>query len=162
MKYINFFFNLVMLGVVLFPLFSCAKPTVVNTVMPEDKNLSCIQLETALEDAQDFRERALAVTGNTAKNNLRAILFWPALMMTYANAHEAILAATERSVHVVNLMQKKKCKNTERYLNDVKLTLRVQTLKDLTEAYKSLNELYKSGGLSEKEYRTQKKKVLGQ
>ena len=115
-----------------------------------------------MEDAQDFRERALAVTGNTAKNNVRAMLFWPALMMTYANAHEAILAATERTVHVVNLMKQKKCKNTERYLNEVKSTFRVQTLNDLTEAYKSLNELYKSGGLSEKEYRKQKKKVLGQ
>ena len=59
-------------------------------------------------------------------------------------------------------MQEKKCENTNKLLNDIEITMRVQTLKDLTEAYKSLNELYKSGGLTEKEYTTQKKKILGQ
>ena len=162
MKYINFFINIMMTTLILVFLYSCAKPTVVNVVMPEDKNLNCTQLEKALEDAQEFRTKALAVVGNTGKNQIRAALFWPALYMTYSNAHEAVVAASERSVHLVNSMQEKKCINTEKYLSEIKLTMRIQTLKDLAEAYKSLNELYKSGGLNEKEFETQKKKILGQ
>ena len=32
-------------------LYSCAKPTVVNVVLPEDKNLNCQQLEASVTDA---------------------------------------------------------------------------------------------------------------
>ena len=141
---------------------TCAKPTVLNVTLPEDEELNCEKLESALSDAQKFRKQAINVTGNTAGNQARALLFWPALMVTYVNAQEAIVAASERSTHLINIMQKKNCKNLEKLLVEVQSTHRMQTLKDLSEAYKSLNELYKSGGLTEKEYNTQKKKVLGQ
>ncbi len=143
-------------------LISCAKPTVVNIVLPDDDKLNCEKLENAVADAQEFRRKALAVTGNTGKNQAAALLFWPALMMTYVNASEAIVAANERSVHLINIMQDKNCKNVDKVLTHIASTPRVQTLKDLSEAYKSLLELYKSGGLTEKEYDTQKRKVLGQ
>ena len=143
-------------------LYSCAKPTILNVALPEDNNLNCEKLENALVDAQKFRKQAIAVTGNTAGNQARALLFWPALMVTYINAHEAIIAASERSVHLINIMKKKNCKNLDKLLVEVQTTHRMQTLKDLSEAYKNLNELYKSGGLTEKEYNIQKKKVLGQ
>ena len=141
---------------------SCAKPTVVNVTLPNDNKLNCEKLENAIADAQAFRRKAVAVTGNTGKNQAAAILFWPALMMTYVNASEAIVAANERSVHLINIMQDKNCKNVDKVLAHVASTPRVQTLRDLSEAYKSLLELYKSGGLTEKEYNTQKRKVLGQ
>ena len=83
-------------------------------------------------------------------------------MMTYVNASEAIVAANERSVHLINIMQDKNCKNVDKVLAHIASTPRVQTLKDLSEGYKSLLELYKSGGLTEKEYNNQKRKVLGQ
>jgi hypothetical protein len=143
-------------------LISCAKPTVVNVTLPNDNKLNCEKLENAIADAQAFRRKAVAVTGNTGKNQAAAILFWPALMMTYVNASEAIVAANERSVHLINIMQDKNCKNVDKVLAHVASTPRVQTLRDLSEAYKSLLELYKSGGLTEKEYNTQKRKVLGQ
>ena len=143
-------------------LISCAKPTVVNIVLPDDDKLNCEKLENAVADAQEFRRKALAVTGNTGKNQAAAILFWPALMMTYVNASEAIVAANERSVHLINIMQDKNCKNVDKVLAHIASTPRVQTLKDLSEAYKNLLELYKSGGLTEKEYDIQKRKVLGQ
>ena len=143
-------------------LISCAKPTVVNIVLPNDDKLNCEKLENAVADAQEFRRKALAVTGNTGKNQAAAILFWPALMMTYVNASEAIVAANERSVHLINIMQDKNCKNVDKVLAHIASTPRVQTLKDLSEAYKNLLELYKSGGLTEKEYDIQKRKVLGQ
>ena len=37
---------------------SCAKPTVVNVVLPNDKDLTCEQLETSVTDAQEFRRKA--------------------------------------------------------------------------------------------------------
>jgi hypothetical protein len=154
------FLNILVLILVL--LVSCAKPTVVNITLPNDDKLNCEKLENAVADAQEFRRKALAVTGNTGKNQAAAILFWPALMMTYVNASEAIVAANERSVHLINIMQDKNCKNVDKVLAHIASTPRVQTLKDLSEAYKNLLELYKSGGLTEKEYDIQKRKVLGQ
>ena len=143
-------------------LISCAKPTVVNIVLPDDNKLNCEKLENSVADAQEFRRKAIAVTGNTGKNQAAAMLFWPALMMTYLNASEAIVAANERTVHLINIMQDKNCKNVDKVLSHIASTPRVQTLKDLSETYKSLLELYQSGGLTEKEYNTQKRIVLGQ
>ena len=143
-------------------LISCSKPTVVNIALPDDNKLNCEKLENAVTDAQEFRRKAMAVTGNTGKNQAAAILFWPALMMTYVNASEAIVAANERSVHLINIMQDKNCKNVDKVLAHIASTPRVQTLKDLSEAYKNLNELYKSGALTEDEFRKEKIQVLGQ
>ena len=143
-------------------LISCAKPTVVNIVLPDDNKLNCEKLENSVADAQEFRRKAIAVTGNTGKNQAAAMLFWPALMMTYLNASEAIMAANERTVHLINIMHEKDCKRLDKVLGHIASTPRVQTLKDLSETYKSLLDLYQSGGLTEKEYNTQKTKVLGQ
>ena len=88
----------------IFLLFSCAKPTVVNVVLPNDKDLSCKQLETSITDAQEFRRQAIGVTGNTPQNQARGMLVWPSLMVTYLNAHEAIVAANERSINLINLI----------------------------------------------------------
>jgi len=156
------FFGILVLSLNLILLNSCAKPTVVNVVMPDDDKLDCEKLESALIDAQDFRDKALAELGNTGGNQVRAILFWPALAMTYVNAHEAIVAATGRSIHLVNIMSGKNCKNTDKLLKRVQTSIRVQSLGDLAKAYEKLNELYTSGGLTEKEYEEQKRKILGQ
>ena len=153
---------ILILGLNFILLNSCVKPTVVNVTLPKDNELNCEKLEDALADAQEFRKKAYRATGATVDNQLRGLLFWPALMMTYANAQEAIIAASERSVHLINIMQKKNCKNLDSILLEVQTTHRVQTLKDLSEAYKNLNELYKSGALTDSEFITQKKKILGQ
>jgi len=146
----------------IFLLFSCAKPTVVDVVLPNDKDLSCKQLETSITDAQEFRRQAIGVTGNTPQNQARGMLFWPALMATYLNAHEAIVAANERSINLINLMLDKNCDNSEKVLKRVASTPRLQTLKDLSQAYKDLKELYESGALTDVEFRKEKKQVLGQ
>ena len=98
---------ILILGLNLILLNSCAKPTVVNVTLPKDKELNCEKLEDALADAQSFRKKAIGATGATIDNQLRGVLFWPALLVTYANAHDAIVAASERSVHLINIMQKK-------------------------------------------------------
>ena len=153
---------ILILGLNLILLNSCAKPTVVNVALPKDNELNCEKLEDALADAQSFRKKAIGATGASIDNQLRGVFFWPALLVTYANAHDAIVAASERSVHLINIMQKKNCKNLDSILLEVQTTHRVQTLKDLSEAYKNLNELYKSGALTDSEFITQKKKILGQ
>ena len=153
---------ILILGLNLILLNSCAKPTVVNVTLPKDNELNCEKLEDALADAQSFRKKAIGATGSTVDNQLRGVFFWPALLVTYANAHDAIVAASERSVHLINIMQKKNCKNLDSILLEVQTTHRVQTLKDLSEAYKNLNELYKSGALTDSEFIAQKKKILGQ
>ena len=153
---------LVILGLSLILLNSCAKPKVLDVALPQDKKLSCEKLEEAVDDAQEFRAKAVAVTGNTPQNQARAYLFWPALMMTYLNASEAIVAANERTVHLINVMSDKNCKNVHKVLAHVASTPRVQSLKDLSETYKSLKELYESGALTEDEFRQQKHIVLGQ
>ena len=83
-------------------------------------------------------------------------------MMTYVNAHEAIVAANERSVHLINVMQDKNCKNVDKVLAHIASTPRVQSLKDLSEAYKNLLKLYESGALTEAEFKIEKRQVLGQ
>jgi hypothetical protein len=156
------FFKIFIISLSLILLNFCAKPTVVNVVLPGDKNLNCKQLEASLQDAQNFRNKAVNTTGNTGKNQARAIFFWPSLMMTYVNAHEAIVAATERSINIINLMVNKKCEKTALLIAEVQTSHRLQTLEDLSKAYKDLNDLYKSGALTENEFRIQKKKILGQ
>ena len=98
---------ILILGLNLILLNSCAKPTVVNVTLPKDNELNCEKLEDALADAQSFRKKAIGATGATVDNQLRGVFFWPALLVTYANAHDAIVAASERSVHLINIMQKK-------------------------------------------------------
>tara|TARA_B100001123_G_scaffold330906_1_gene373019 strand:- start:316 stop:789 length:474 start_codon:yes stop_codon:yes gene_type:complete len=141
---------------------SCAKPTVVNVVLPNDKDLTCEQLETSVTDAQEFRRKAIGVTGNTPQNQARSMLFWPALMITYLNAHEAIVAANERTVNLLNYMSDKNCENSEKILKRVASTPRLQSLGELSQAYKDLKELYESGALTDVEFRKEKKQVLGQ
>ena len=155
-------FNFLILSLSVLVLNSCAKPTVVKITLPNDKELSCKKLELAVEDALEFRRKAINVTGNTAQNQVRAMLFWPALATTYINAHNAIVASSERTIHLLNIMQYKDCEKVSKIIGQFQSTFRVQTLKDLSEAYKNLNELYKSGGLTEKEYKSHKHKVLGQ
>ena len=110
------FLGIIVLGLSLILLNSCAKPAVVNIVLPEDEKLNCEKLEDAVADAQEFRRKAIAVTGNTGKNQAAALLFWPALMMTYINASEAIVAANERSVHLINVRLHCMARIIERYL----------------------------------------------
>ena len=156
----KYFLGIFVLSIAL--LNSCAKPTVVNVVLPKDKNLNCEQLEVSITDAQEFRRKAIGVTGNTPQNQARGMLFWPSLMVTYLNAHEAIVAANERSVNLINLMLDNNCNNSEKVLKRVSSTPRLQTLKDLSQTYRDLKELYESGALTDDEFRREKKQILGQ
>jgi hypothetical protein len=88
---------------------ACATPTVVQPVKPGDNGLSCSQLQNEYADAERFRTEADKEKSVTGGNVVRALLFWPAILGTAANANEAIAAADSRKVHLANQMNKKNC-----------------------------------------------------
>ena len=90
-------------------LVGCSKPTVVEVVMPGDKELNCGQLKNAYAEAERFKEKVKCEKGVTDSNTARALLFWPAIVETYMNSNEAIQAADSRKVHLMNIMRDKDC-----------------------------------------------------
>ena len=87
------------LFVVLILLISCAKPTVVSTVLPGDNELNCDQLEDAITESQKIKREAEYARTGTGGNVTRLLLFWPAWAQTLHNADEAIRAADNRIFH---------------------------------------------------------------
>lgn len=90
-------------------LFACATPTVVQAVKPGDNGLNCAQLQNEYVDAEHFRAEASKEKSVTGGNVVRALLFWPAILGTAANANEAIAAADSRKVHLANQMNQRNC-----------------------------------------------------
>jgi len=153
----NLFLKLILIITVVL-LNACAKPDVMNVVKIDDKNLNCEQLNLAILDAQEFKKKAEKVKGETGKNYARAVFFWPSLLGTYSNANEAIIAANKRSIHIVNIMKKRNCKNVDQVMN--KAQIRTTSLKNLTKQLEKLHKLHKSGAITDKEYKKFKKKIL--
>ena len=142
---------------------SCAKPTVVDSIMPGDEELNCGQLKNSVAEAQRFIRDAESVKGGTGDNWARGLLFWPAIIQSYSNANEAIAAANTRKVHLFNIMRQKNCKNVGSLV--VETTAiggedSKRSEESLTNELKILNELYQSGVLNEEEFKQAKKKVL--
>lgn len=88
---------------------ACATPTVVQSIKPGDSGLSCSQLQNEFADAERLKKAAEAEKTVTGGNVVRALLFWPAILGTAANANEAISAAESRKVHLANQMHNKNC-----------------------------------------------------
>jgi len=88
---------------------ACAKPTVVEVVMPGDEDLSCPELRNAYAETQNYKRAAGGEKGFTTGNVVRGIVFWPAIIGTNTNSNEAIQAAESRSVHLINIMRSKGC-----------------------------------------------------
>ena len=89
-------------------LYACAKPTVVNVVLPGDEELNCEQLENAVAESQKIKRDAEYAKEGTGGNVARVMLFWPAWAKTLHNADVAIMAANDRIYHLFNIMKKKK------------------------------------------------------
>ena len=142
---------------------SCAKPTVVTVVMPGDEGLSCSQLKNEVAETQRFKREAESVKGGTGGNITRGIFFWPAIIQSYSNANEAIAAANNRKVHLFNIMRQKDCKGLGGFVVETSTVVQGDTKaseESITQELKSLNELYKSGVLTEEEFTQAKKKLL--
>ena len=101
------FLGILVFGICIILLNSCAKPTVVNVVLPGDNELNCEQLEDAVAESQKIKREAEYAKEGTGGNVARLLLFWPAWAQTLHNADVAIIAANDRIYHLFNIMKKK-------------------------------------------------------
>ena len=154
------FTGILVLSIVLILLNSCAKPTVVEVVVPGDDKLNCEQLKDAIVESQKIKRDAEYAKEGTGGNVTRMLLFWPAWAQTLHNADVAIIAANNRNHHLVNLMKKKKCKNVDTI--NAEITNTTTSKNNIAEQLKNLNEMYKSGVLTKEEFEMAKKKTLSQ
>ena len=137
---------------------TCAKPTVVNVVLPGDDKLNCEQLENAVADSQKIKRDAEYAKESTGGNVARMMLFWPAWARTLHNADVAIAAADDRIYHLFNIMKKKKCKGIDKI--EAQITNTSTSTNNIAGQLRELKEMYKSGDLTKDEYEKAKKKTL--
>ena len=102
------FLGILVFGISIILLNSCAKPTVVNVVLSGDDELNCEQLENAVAESQKIKREAEYAKEGTGGNVTRLLLFWPAWAQTLHNADVATMAANDRIYHLFNIMKKKK------------------------------------------------------
>ena len=152
------FLGIVVFGISIILLNSCAKPTVVNVVLPGDDELNCEQLENAAAESQKIKREAEYAKEGTGGNMTRLLLFWPAWAQTLHNADVAIMAANDRIYHLFNIMKKKKCGGVDKI--EAQITNTATSINNITGQLKELKEMYKSGDLTEEEYKKAKKKTL--
>ena len=138
----------------------CAKPTVVNVVIPGDEKLNCEQLENAVAESQKIKRDAEFAKEGTGGNVTRMILFWPAWARTLHNADVAIMAADDRIYYLIKLMKKKKCKGVD--VINAKIEEDKKSSNNIAEQLKDLNDMRNSGILTDEEFEIAKKKTLGQ
>ena len=151
------FLGILFLSISIILLNACAKPTVVNVVLPGDEELNCEQLENAVAESQKIRREAEYAKEGTGGNVARVMLFWPAWAKTLHNADMAIMAANDRIYHLFNVMKKKRCSGVDKV--EAQMT-NEETSISITGQLKELKEMYKSGDLTKEEYKKAKKKIL--
>ncbi len=139
---------------------SCASPTKLDVILPNDTKLNCDELLEAFVETREFRKKAESYRDpGTGGNMTRTMLFWPALVKSMHNADEAMRAADHRAFHLLKIMRKKKCEQTK------ELTLQI-TRKTSPVYYsmeiKRLYRQYRKGIITEEEFNQAKKKVLSQ
>lgn len=89
---------------------ACAAPEVVSERQTGDASLTCKQLAAEIREAEKFADKARDEKGVTGTNVAAGLLFWPALLVTYSNAEEAIRAAEDRRDYLYDLADDKGCK----------------------------------------------------
>jgi len=145
-------------GIILVLLNMCAKPTVVNVVVPGDEELNCKQLENAVAETQKIKKDAEYAKEGTGGNVARMMLFWPAWAQTLHNADIAIQAANDRNFHLINIMKKKNCKGVDNI--NAQINKSSTSTDNVAGQLKILKEMYDSGDLTQEEYTKAKRKVL--
>jgi len=135
---------------------SCAKPTVVDVVMPKDKELNCKELKDEYAETRRFRQEALDVQSAPGAQSARSVFFWPALLVTLHNGDKAIKAANDRAYHIVDIMKKKNCDESDNLFRELTKTSSGAISKEI----KDLNKLYEKGILTKEEFEQAKKKIL--
>ena len=146
----------ILIILIIFFLSSCAKPTVIEIVQQKDDKLSCKELKDEIAEAQKIKEEA-EYSKETGGNMARLLLFWPAWAASLHNADEAVLAANSRKFHLIKLMKKKNCKDSEKFQANIKDN---QSNNNIADQLNLLKELYEAGDLTKEEYIKAKKKVI--
>ena len=89
---------------------SCATPTVVNVIGPNDNDLSCKELSSEISKANQYADKAQAAKKMDNPHNIGAALFFlPGMGVTMKNVEEASIAAKARALHLNKLKEKKNC-----------------------------------------------------
>ena len=100
---------LILLTIFLFSL-SCATPTVVNVIGPNDTNLNCKELSDEIAKANKYADEAQDAKKAGKAHNIGALLFFlPGYGVTWNNIEQATKAAKERALHLNKLKEKKNC-----------------------------------------------------
>ena len=89
---------------------SCASPTVINVIGPNDNELNCKELSEEIAKANQYADDAQEAKKMNKPHNVGAILFFlPGMGMTMKNIEDAAIAARNRALHLNNLKEKKDC-----------------------------------------------------
>ena len=80
---------------------SCATPTVINVIGPNDSELSCKELSSEIARANQYADKAQEAKNVKNPHNIGAILFFlPGYGMSIKNIEEATKAAKDRAIHL--------------------------------------------------------------
>ena len=86
---------------------SCATPTVVNVIGPNDNKLSCKELSNEIALANEYANEAQKAKKTGEPHNLGALLFFlPGYGITIKNVEEATKAAKDRALHLNKLKER--------------------------------------------------------
>ena len=89
---------------------SCATPTVINVIGPNDNELNCEELSAEIAKANQYSDEAQEAKKMSKPHNIGALLFFlPAAGLTMKNVEEAVKAANDRALHLNVLKEKKDC-----------------------------------------------------
>ena len=89
---------------------SCASPTIVNVIGPNDNELNCKELSAEILKVNQYADEAQAEKKMGKPHNIGAILFFlPGWAITRQNIEEATKAAKDRAIHLNKLKEKKDC-----------------------------------------------------
>jgi len=89
---------------------SCATPTVINVVGPNDSSLNCKELSAEIVKANQYADEAQKAKKMDKPHNLGAILFFlPGYGVTMKNIEEATKAAKARALHLNKIKETKNC-----------------------------------------------------
>ena len=88
---------------------SCATPTVVNVIGPNDNALNCEELSSEIAKANQYADEAQAAKKIGNPHNIGAMIFFlPGWGVTMKNVKDAAAAANERALHLNKIKEKKK------------------------------------------------------
>ena len=107
---LEFMKKIQVLSILLLFISSCATPTVVNVIGPNDNELSCKELSAEIAKANQYADEAQEAKNVKNPHNIGAILFFlPGYGMSIKNIEEATKAAKDRAIHLNKIKEKKNC-----------------------------------------------------